>query len=126
MELNPETSGGIERRRHKRYRVKGETYAFLGEDTGTLVDISKGGLSVHCAIFEKEPVFPAHLDIFIAHPHFYLPDIPFSLVSEIQTVPALIFSLLTIKRLSMKFGPLTSDQLAQIEDFIACNTVVEN
>jgi len=126
MGLNPEASGGIERRRHKRYRVKSETFAFLGEDTGTLVDISKGGLSVHCAVFEKEPVFPTHLDIFIAHPHFYLPDVPFALVGEVQTVPASIFSLLRIKRFSLQFGPLSSDQLTRIEDFIACNTVVEN
>jgi len=126
MELNPEASGGIERRRHKRYRVKDETFAFFGQDTGTLVDISKGGLSLHYAVFEKEPVFPPSLDIFIAHPHFYLPDIPFSLVCAVQTVPASIFSLLRIKRLSMKFGPLTSDQLTRIEDFIACNTVIEN
>jgi hypothetical protein len=41
----------------------------------------------------------------------------------VQTVPASIFSLLRIKRFSMKFGPLSSDQLTRIEDFIACNTV---
>lgn len=126
MELNLAPTVGIERRRHQRFKVKEETFAFLGEDTATLVDISKGGLAVHCAVFEKDPEFTSFLAIFIAQPHFYLPDIPFSLVSEVQTVPASIFSLLRIKRFSMKFGPLSSDQLTRIEDFIACNTVVEN
>ena len=126
MELNPAPPVGIERRRHQRFKVKEETFAFLGEDTATLVDISKGGLSVHCAVFEKNPEFSSLLAIFIAQPHFYLPDIPFSLVSEVQTIPASIFSLLRIKRFSVKFGPLSSDQLTRIEDFIACNTVVEN
>jgi hypothetical protein len=126
MELNSQTSGGVERRLHKRYRVKSETFAFLGEDSGTIFDISKGGFSFHFAVFEKEPVIPSHLDIFIAEPHFYLPKIPVSFVSEVQTVPASIFSLLRIKRLSIQFGSLSSEQLARIEDFIACNTVTEN
>jgi hypothetical protein len=124
--MNPEISAGSERRRHKRYRVKDETFAFFGEDTGTLVDISKGGLAIHCAVFEKEPIPSSHLDIFIAHPHFYLPGIPFSLISTVQTVPVSIFSLLKIKRFSMQFGPLTDVQLARIENFIASNTISDN
>lgn len=126
MEPSPGTSGVVERRRHKRYRVKGETFAFLGDETGTLFDISEGGFSFHFAVFEKEPVIPSHLDIFHAEPHFYLPKIPVSFVSEIQTVPASIFSLLRIKRLSMKFGLLSRDQQALLEDFIARHTVTES
>lgn len=126
MEPSPGTSGVVERRRHKRFRVKEETFAFLGDETGTLFDISKGGFSFHFAVFEKEPVIPSHLDIFLAEPHFYLPKIPVSFVSEVQTVPASIFSLLRIKRLSMKFGLLSRDQQALIEDFIARHTVTEN
>ena len=123
MEINLEASGGIERRRHKRYRVKDETFAFIGEETGTIVDIGKGGLSFHFAVFEKEPVIPSHLDIFLSQPHFYLPKVPVFLVSEVQTVPVSIFSLLRIKRFSLQFGSLSSDQQAQIEDFIASNTI---
>lgn len=126
MAVNPEAAANTERRRHKRYKVKDETYAFLGEETGTLVDISQGGLAIHCAVFEKVPVFPAHLDLFIAQPHFYLPKIPISLVGAIQTVPASIFSLLSIKRFSMRFGALSSEQLARIECFIATNTIGDN
>jgi hypothetical protein len=126
MELNPATSNGAERRFHKRYRVKDETFAFFGEETGTIVDISKGGLSFHFAVFEKEFSVPSHLDIFVAQPRFYLPKIPVILVSEVQTVPTSIFSLLRIKRLSLKFGSLSSDQLARIENFMACNTIAEN
>lgn len=126
MEPSPGTSGVVERRRHKRYRVKGETFAFLGDETGTLLDISQGGFSFHFAVFEKEPVIPSHLDIFLAEPHFYLPKIPVSFVSEIQTVPASIFSLLRIKRLGMKFGLLSREQQALVEEFIARHTVTEN
>lgn len=126
IDSNPLAPGGVERRRHKRYRVKGETFAFFGEYTGTLIDISQSGLSVQCAVFEKEPIFPVDLDIFIADPHFYLPDIPFSLVGEQPTVPASIFSRLRIKRFSMQFGLLTRDQTVQLEHFIAANTLVDN
>jgi hypothetical protein len=126
MAVNPESTGNAERRRYRRYKVKDETFAFLGEETGTLVDISQGGVAIHCAVFEKEPVFPAHLDLFIAQPHFYLPNIPIALVSEVQTVPASIFSLLRIKRFSMQFGALSGEQLARIEAFIAANTLTDN
>jgi hypothetical protein len=126
MAVNPESTGNPERRRYRRYKVKDETYAFLGEETGTLVDISQGGVAIHCAVFEEDPVFPSHLDLFIAQPHFYLPNIPIALVSEVQTVPASIFSLLRIKRFSMQFGALSSEQLARIEAFIANNTVGDN
>jgi hypothetical protein len=114
---------GTERRLHKRYRVKHETFAFLGEETGTIVDISKGGMSFHFAFFEKDPVNPSYLALFIAETRFYLPKIPVFLVGEVQTVHVSIFSLLRMKRLSLKFGSLSRDQHAGIEKFIACNTI---
>jgi hypothetical protein len=126
MAVNQDSTGSTERRRYKRYKVRDEAYAFLGEETGTLVDISQGGVAIHCAVFEKEPVFPSHLDLFTAQPHFYLPNIPIALVSEVQTVPPSIFSLLRIKRFSMQFGTLSDEQLARIDAFIANNTLADN
>ena len=79
---------------------------------------------MQCAVFEQEPVASDHVDLFVAEPDCYLPDLPFSLVGEVQTVPASMFSTLTVKRFSMQFGQLTREQRAQLHRFIADNTVV--
>jgi len=123
MAMKPVTSHGAERRCDPRYRVKDDALVFLGKDTGTILDISKGGLSVHFAAFEQQKFFPTHLDIFFAHSRFYLPNLPVSLVGEAQTLTNSIFSSLRVKRLSMKFGSLSSEQQARIDDFITHNTV---
>jgi len=123
MTMEPEISLGTERRRAPRYRVKDDALVFLGKDTGTILDISTGGLSVHFAAFDQQQSLPSHLDIFLAHSRFYLPNLPISLVGEAQTLTRSIFSSLRVKRLSMKFGPLSSEQQARLDDFITHNTV---
>ena len=121
-----EISGVGERRRHIRYRIKEETFAFLGVETGTLVDISRGGLCVQCAVLANDAVLPAHLDLFVAKPHFYLPSLPFTLIGETLTIPASLFSSLSIKRFSLEFGMLSDEQRNEIDRFITGNTVGEH
>jgi len=106
--------------------VKSETFAFSGEYTGTLVDISRGGFSIQCAVLEQGPAFSSHINIFDAQSLFYLSNIPFSVVGEMQPIPASVFSRLMIKRFSVQFGSLTSEQRAQVERFIAEHTVVDS
>jgi len=124
MNLQP-TDSGLERRHHRRYQVKNETFVFSGEYTGTLVDISKGGFAIQCAVFENDSAFSTHINIFDANSLFYLSNIPFSVVGEMQPVPASIFSRLMVKRFSIQFGSLTSEQLAQVEHFIAEHTIAD-
>lgn len=126
MENRPATSGKLERRRHKRYKVQEESLVFLGQETGTILDISTSGLAVHYAIFEKEAEIPGYLDIFVARSNFYLPDIPVILVAEAQILPRSMFSSLRVRRLGLKFGPLSSDQQLRLTEFIAHNTLAEN
>jgi len=126
LEIQPETFDGTERRHHKRFRVKDDALVFLGKDTGTILDISKGGLAFHYAVFEEQPPIPCHLDIFLTQSRFYLPHLPVSLVDEVQTLPHSIFNFLRVKRLSMKFGPLSNEQRARLEDLITRNTVIES
>ncbi len=126
MESKPDTFDGGERRRHKRYRVKDDALVFLGKDTGAILDISQGGLSVSFAAFEQQQTLPSHLDLFFAHSRFYLPNLPILLVGEVQTLTSSIFSSLRVKRLSMQFGALTSEQQTLLDDFILHNTVAES
>jgi len=125
MDIQPSDSG-LDRRNHRRYQVKNETFAFSGEYTGILVDISEGGLAVQCAIFENDPAFSKRIDIFDAQSRFYLSDIPFSVVGEMQPVPVSVFSRLMVKRFSMQFGPLTNEQREKLERFIAEYTIADS
>jgi hypothetical protein len=126
MESKPGTFDGIERRRHKRFRVKEDALVFLGKDTGTILDISRSGLSIHCIALDKKPPLPNQLDIFFAQSRFYLPNLPVFLVEDAPILPSPIFSSFQMKRLRMKFGSLSSEQKARLDELITLNTVVEN
>lgn len=126
MENKLDTYSGAERRRHKRFRVKDNALVFFGKDTGTILDISQGGLSVHYAALEKKTALPNYLDIFFVYSRFYLPNLPVSLVDEMPILPNPIFNSFQVKRLRMKFGPLSSEQHARLEDFITDNAILES
>lgn len=126
MENRLGTFDGIERRRHKRFRVKDDAFVFLGKETGTIFDISKSGLSVHCIPLNEKSSLPNQLDIFFAQSRFYLPNLPVSLVDDVQFLPNSIFSSFQIIRLRIKFGSLSNEQQARLDEFITLNTVVEN
>lgn len=99
---------------------------FFGQDAGSILDISKGGLAVQFTVLDKDFPPPQRLDIFHAQAHFYLPNIPVLLVNEVQTLPNSLFSTLRVKRLSLQFGPLTNEQQTLINDFITQYSAVEN
>ncbi|ADW16921.1 type IV pilus assembly PilZ [Desulfobulbus propionicus DSM 2032] len=124
--MKADTPVARERRQHKRYRIKNDTLVFFGMDTGTIVDVGLGGLAVHLVAFEYDIPLPRHLDIFQAQSRFYLPNVPVSLVNEVQTLPNSMFSTLRVKRLCMQFGPLSNKQQSQLNDFISRNTVAES
>ncbi len=123
MENNPDAFSGMERRSHKRYRVKDDALAFFGQDIGTILDISRGGISIHYTVFDKPPPLCHTLDIFLANAHLYIPNLSVSLVDEVQTLPHSIFSSLRVNRISMKFGVLAKEQQVRLEDFITNFTV---
>lgn len=126
MENRLAVSGKNERRRHERFKAEEDSLVFLGQETGTILDISSGGLSVHYAVFDQETEIPGYVDIFVARSSFYLPDIPIILVEETQVLPRSMFSSLSIRRLGLKFGVLSPDQQSRLKEFIAHNTVTEN
>jgi len=126
MAMQSDVPGTRERRHHKRFKIHEDALVFLGKDSGTILDISKGGLAVHLTVFEQELCSPRSLDIFSAQAHFYLPNIPVLLVNEVQTLPNSLFSTLRVKRLSMQFGPLSNEQQTLIDEFISRNSVVDS
>ena len=59
----------VERRKHKRFKVKGEVFAVFGEDSramGRIVDISKGGLAFNYNGTKIESLGPSELSLLFA------------------------------------------------------------
>ncbi len=125
MTNKPKIPGGVERRRHKRYRVKEGALAFLGTVPGSISDISEGGLAVHYVVFENQPGEDLQLDIFFGSADFYLADLPGIKVSEADSSPDTTFSRIRVRRLGVKFGELTREQRSRLEYFIHHNTIGE-
>jgi len=121
-----DTPATRERRQYPRYETKENALVFFGQDAGSILDISKGGLAVLLTVLDKDLSPPQRLDIFLAQAQFYLPNIPVLLVNEVQTLPNSLFSTLRVKRLSLQFGPLTNEQQTLLNDFITRHSAVEN
>ncbi|MGI6655965.1 MAG: hypothetical protein ACOX5Z_03895 [Desulfobulbus sp.] len=110
--------GRQERRQAERFRSDDKVLVFMGMDTGTVVDIGRGGLAVHFVAFKQDIPFVRHLDIFHAGLRFFLQDVPVTLVNEVETLPKSVFSTLRIRRLCLCFGALSPPQQALLEDLI--------
>ncbi|MFP7754851.1 PilZ domain-containing protein [Thermodesulfobacteriota bacterium B35] len=123
MTEKAEIPGGVERRRHRRYRVKEGALAFLGTVPGSISDISEGGLAVHYVVFEKQPGDELQLDIFFGRDDFYLTDLPGRKVSEADSTPGTTFSRIRVRRMGVQFGELTSEQKSRLRYFILHNTL---
>lgn len=117
-DLKSTTHGGKERRQYKRYPIQDDAVVFIGKETGTIIDMSEGGMGVRFVsmIHQAEP--PKQLDLFLAESQFYLPDLPILLINEMATPPYSLFSSIFNKRLCLQFGPLTNEQQSQVKQFL--------
>lgn len=120
-----EIDTAVDRRRHKRYRVREGALAFLGPIPGTIMDISRGGMSVKYVVFEKKPEQILKLDIFFPGEDFFLPDIPAFIVSDIDCPARAPFSAVQVRRLGVEFGELSSEQEASLKDYLHHNAIAE-
>ncbi len=99
-----------ERRQYERFGFRDDTMVLIGQDSGTILDMSRGGLSVSINFLGSEPVIPARLDIFSADFHFYLPNVPVRVINEKYIASEEVSHLLNSKRFGIEFGRLTSEQ----------------
>ena len=113
-----------ERRSAPRCPVDGRAVAFFGRCTCAILDVSAVGLALRCAVLEPEQGAADHLDIFLADTGFYLPQVPIRLVAETAVFPRIMFSSLRVRRLGLRFGPLSAEQQRRLGEFIdLCRTV---
>jgi len=120
-----EIDAGADRRRHKRYRVREGTLAFLGPIPGTIKDISRGGMSIKYVVFEKRPAQILKLDIFFPEENFFLPDIPACIISDIDCPAKAPFSAVRVRRLGIKFGELSREQEVSLQYYLQYHAIVE-
>jgi hypothetical protein len=86
------TYRGRERRLHNRYAIQDDALVFIGKETGTIIDMSIGGVAVRFVSMKQEVPPPKQLDLFLARSQFYLPNLPIMLVNALYTPPYSLFS----------------------------------
>ena len=109
-----------ERRKHNRFRVKDGASVVLRADfleLGEIIDVSRGGLAFRYIPSQQSTSASFQLVILLGDGSFYLPDIPFKIISDFETNHKR-FSSSKISRCGVQFGKLTRNQASQLEYFV--------
>jgi hypothetical protein len=119
----------IDRRIHKRFKVREESFAFIEYDSKILCkirNISRGGLSlVTIANAEHIPeIFET--DIFVTGRVFYLKDVPSKKISESHLDSKSLFSTFVKSQVGIEFGDLDNDQASKLEIFLKNHATIED
>ena len=109
-----------DRRKHKRYQVSEGTFAALTSNyvVGQINNLSLGGVSFTCVSSGRQGYSMPVLEIFSKDNNFYLREIPFKVVSEIDLENHVPCSSLQMKQISGEFSDLTEHQRSQLDYFI--------
>jgi len=120
----------VERRKHKRFRVKPGAVAVLVPrwpcftPVGDILDISTSGLALRYVTDEARSSIPSELTIVCGNPGFYLRQVPVNAVSDVEMAKT-TFSSMVPRRLGLQFGELMPGQVSQLEYFIQNHTTGE-
>ena len=114
-----------ERRNGKRYKVIDGAFTVNSTKPGLIVDVSMDGLSFRYVDRKNWPSPSEKLDILVGDYEFYLPQIPYTIISDTVTSTDSPDSSFVVKRCSVRFGELSSSQRRKLEFFIANNTYHE-
>ena len=118
----------IERREHKRFRVKEGAYALIGNKPsrlGQIKNISRGGLAFSYIVNGEEINGSFKVDIFISGQGFSLKDVPSKKISDFHIDNKLPFSTFAIRQSGIQFDEMNHSQLSQLDHFIQNHTMGE-
>ena len=115
----------VERRKHKRFKVKDLAFAKLWskhekdyvQDMGQLLDISIEGLSLRCSVKTEKSDEHYGLGIFLSGNVFSVDKIPFKIISDVEVESDSTFSNRTVRRFGIQFGELTPQQADKLDYF---------
>lgn len=127
--MMPSVKYPLERRRHLRYpAIDGAIVALdpRADILGQMIDIGLGGLSFRYIDTEVERPPPKKLLILLNKPRFYLEHIPFRVVTNAELPNEFIFSAVSVRKMGVEFGQLSTAQRTQLEDFILYCSIVNS
>lgn len=114
----------VERRKHKRFRVRDGVFVILKpSDTGAgrLVNISLDGLMLEYITTKEPSVEPTELEIFVTNSIFRLYGLPCKSVWDLPVYKHPTTSIQK-RRCGVQFGELSAQQISQLEYFIHNHT----
>ncbi|MBW2173276.1 MAG: hypothetical protein JRF64_01265 [Deltaproteobacteria bacterium] len=109
-----------DQRKQRAFRSPTRAFVAIGpsfDKVGPLKDLSIAGLAFHY-IGSDTATDGSYVVIFLPDGDYYSGEIPFETMSDVETVEEESFSYLTTWRCCVKFGELTLQQKARIEQFI--------
>lgn len=111
----------MDQRKHRRYPVKEDAFAWLEGDSGRLgkvVDISPGGLAFQY-VSDAGPSSGSHdLGIFLASNKFHLEGIRSRVVSDEAVSQPHSVGHVPVRRCGVRFENLAPDQASQLDLFV--------
>ncbi|MBU0544273.1 MAG: PilZ domain-containing protein, partial [Proteobacteria bacterium] len=107
----------IERRKHKRHRLKEGAFVATAGNLGQILDISEVGLAFSYVNLDDQTNDTGELDI-IFNGSDLLNNLPYKAVSEKVTESKFSRHPIVIKRCGLLFRELSSAQKAELETFI--------
>lgn len=91
--------------------------------TGQIINISRSGLTFRYFPSEEQSNQSVELDILFANISFYLENLPFKTISDLDVDNEFSYSSQNRKLMRVQFGELDSHQISQVDYFIENCTV---
>lgn len=116
----------LERRKHKRFKVKNDTFVAHAGNIGKIKNISMGGLSCRCIGNKGPSTDTCVFDIFCANEGttFKLKKVPVTIIKKHLNQDALCKTTLA-RRCNVMFDELAPEQKAQLESFLRYHAIDE-
>ena len=116
-----------EHRKHKRFQVPKGVFAGVGpyfNKVGRLRDISTDGLAFRHVGTGDMPD-KSYVDIFMTESDFYLSRLPIKIISDVEILDETPTVSTTVRRCRLRFGKLTDQQRAKLQELIESHTIGE-
>ena len=111
----------MEKRQFERYSVQEGAIALIGNPMtmmGSIIDVSRGGLSFQYLTNHNTPNSFTELGILISGKAFYLDKIKYETVSDTEMLDGGVGDLFPLRRCGVKFEQLTGEQKDKLDQFI--------
>ena len=115
-----------ERRKHKRCRVRNESYAAVSPNSkklGKILDISKGGLSFEYFANCESEINDPYQTIYLSSNGCYVEDIPFKVIEDSMVSSNQPFNSMEKRKQRVQFSNISNKQSFDLEFYIEKNTV---